>query len=386
MLELCEDDEDEKCQGTGILICGIITTVCASVFITSGFLKKKFATFNTKSMASQEVYKSEESSHKAFLYITLYFFKSKLDIENARIAAKDYYQIHVIGPKDNFFMDNFGTNDLTAFFYDCVNDAFTIRVLHVLQQRIPNIYAICKKILTNIISKVILCVFSLALRYSDLSKDILLLYIIWLQLSNYDYNSFPMTIFWTLLSSLVITEACNMLIITMFEEALDGRHYIMKQFRRLIMTPFMPAIYMFRRLVLHLEKQKLLQDSDRADRWKEITKNLQEANVKNHNLQLVSAKLKANENILENLVSLTILILISLLSTTTSRIGDNFDQLFLNENSYMGSILVTMSFISLVMGQLQFLKANNDGCLTGIFILIPYFILGTASRLVITSY
>ena len=191
MLELCEDDEDEKCQGTGILICGIITTVCASVFITSGFLKKRFATFNTKSMASQEVYKSEESSHKAFLYITLYFFKSKLDIENARIAAKDYYQIHVIGPKDNFFMDNFGTNDLTAFFYDCVNDAFTIRVLHVLQQRIPNIFAISKKILTNIISKVILCVFSLALRYSDLYPSFIhnmaTIEQLWLQLISNDH-------------------------------------------------------------------------------------------------------------------------------------------------------------------------------------------------------
>ena len=105
-----------------------------------------------------------------------------------------------------------------------------------------------------------------------------------------------------------------------------------------------------------------------------------EANI--HKLQLLSAKLKASEMVLNTLVQLIVLLLVGLLSITKSRSMVNFDQLFLNENIFLGALVANMSFVSLVMGQLNFLKANRNGCLSGLFILIPYFVLGAASRFV----
>ena len=382
ILEFCENDEDENCEGPGPLTVGLVTLCCASAFIAIAFALRGVALFGKGPKPFQAVLETADGHHKSFLYFTLCRLKITQDMENAKKEAKAYYSINVIGSKDQFFMDVFGTNDLSAFFYDCVNDALSTRVVHALQRRIPNFNRLCRIIHTNSICATFLCVVRIGFRYSDLSKDLLLLHIIWLQLSNYELGSFPMAIFWILLTCLMIAQIFNIFISSIYEKTLSDWHFMKRIFVILPMTPFLPAIYMFGTLVLQLQRLKLLQDGEKTDEPLGVMMKLQELETKMHRLKILSAKLKANEIVLNTLVQLTILLIICLLSLTKSRLMVNFDQLFLNKNIFLGVLVACMSFASLVIGQVNFLKANRNGCSSGLYILIPYFALGAVSRFV----
>ena len=382
ILEFCENDEDENCEGPAPLTVGLVTLCSASAFIAIAFAFRAVALFGKGPKPFQDVVESVESHHKAFLYFTLCRLKITQDIESARKEAKAYYTINVIGSRDEFFMDVFGTNDLSAFFYDCVNDALSTKVVHALQRCVPHFNRLCQIIFTNSICATSLCVVRLAFRYSDLSKDLLLLHTIWLQLSNYEHRSFPMAVFWILLTCLLITQLFNIFVASVYEKTLSGWHYIKRIFVILPIIPFLPAIYMFRTHVLQLQRLKLLQEGDKTGEPLGVMMKLEELETNMHRLQLLSAKLNANEIVLNTLVQLAILLIICLLSLTKSRSMVNFDQLFLNENIFLGMLVASMSFVSLVIGQVNFLKANRNGCLSGLYILIPYFALGAVSRFV----
>ena len=88
------------------------------------------------------------------------------------------------------------------------------------------------------------------------------------------------------------------------------------------------------------------------------------------------------QNVLENLTQVTILIMIISLSHTTTRGVENIEAAFVEENTLLGYALAVLSFTSVIRGQLTFLKANKNGCLslTGTLIVVPYFIIGTFTR------
>ena len=99
-------------------------------------------------------------------------------------------------------------------------------------------------------------------------------------------------------------------------------------------------------------------------------------------LQLVKGKIHCNENVLENLTQLTILVLIILTSLSNSSSVENIDPVLMKQDNILTYVLASMTFISMLRGQLNFLKANKNGCLNlkGTMILIPFYTIGTVSR------
>ena len=140
----------------------------------------------------------------------------------------------------------------------------------------------------------------------------------------------------------------------------------------------MPAFYLNKCLRL-----KLLSS------WREFEWNLHAGyaetikyDLRCNELKLLTAKLQCTENVLENITQLTVLIIIILLSHTTTRAVVNIEAIFVGSNQALPNLLAALSFISIIRGQLTFLKANKAGCLSlkASLIVALYFIVGTCSR------
>ena len=379
--EMCENDEDEQCAGVRLEIILAATLVFSMLFVTSAFLIDYVALTKSQNECQDViVLDSIENTERHDMNI----FKNRLSMHyhglnflGAIKLAEKCYNEWKSGTEqvDEKLMHDLGTNELTVFFYDCVDQSMSITVGSFLQIKTPMLFLIITKFYLQNVKEIVNCVFSMSIKYSDLPKDILFLYIIWNQLGNYSFNSFPMVIFWILLSSIIAVEILHCLTIIMYHSKYTGRRAII-----LVLTPIMPAFYLYEYLKLTLMINKtwrrfhidLQVDNEKINKYKS----------KCEELQLLSAEIHCTENILENLTQLTILIMIMSLSITTTRAVENIESTFVKQNALLGYALVILSFLSILKGQLTFLKANKNGCLglIGTMIVTPYFILGTFSR------
>ena len=150
----------------------------------------------------------------------------------------------------------------------------------------------------------------------------------------------------------------------------------------------MPALYIFKQFKLELKQSELLvKISDGCTDKKQAHLKLEKLDAKICSLRLILTKLHCNENIVENLFQLIILAIFMLLSFSYSKTVEKIDYLFMNKNIYITLTLSSISLISIIRGQLNFLKANKNGCLsiTGTIITIPYFLVSTAARYIFLS-
>ena len=379
LIELCENDADEQCEGPGLVKVLIFTLIFALVVLSTALVIRKLK-LSTEPNISNEEGRLQGRFHYNSLHFTLNYHRSNFDIKKAKMVAIDYHKQNVSGGKDEYFMDVFGTNDHTAFFYDCVSEAFSIKIACFIQDFFPNTSILNEWNIQPFI-EVLLCVVRLTLRYSDLSKDLLLLYIMWLQLGNYEFGSFPIVVFSILSSSIIICEIGTLLITSNYEKNWRKTHP-KRWFTLILLTPIFPALYLYRILLLKLRMIKAAKSFTDDSMLEEVTQAFSKTEEEINNLRLKSAHLHCCENIVENFVQLTIVLMIIFLKNTASRAVVNFDMIFVDENGSLGVVLVSMSFVSLVAGQMKFLKAKKNGCSAGVFIIIPYFMIGCASRLV----
>ena len=380
IIELCENDADEQCQGTGLSIVLSLTFVFSVLFVAAAFLISKFISSKEKKLAEEQLeinqlgQKNENDILK--LKSPLCICMCNFDYKNSTKLADEYYKE---GSKrdnvDKHIMHSFGTNELTAFFYDCIDRSITIRFGSLVQHTLPKLLNILKEWKFQEISAVIQCIINLSIRYSDLPKDILFLYLVWIQLGNYSTGSFPMVIFWILLSSIIASEIVHSITIMIYQSTFVRRRAMI-----LLMTPLMPAFIMYEQLQLKLNLYRLCQERNKTQKLQ--NEKLDEYEAKCNELQLVTAKMKSTENVLENLPLLTILIMTLSLSQSKTRAVENIDNIFVNDNESLGYFLAAWSFISMIRGQASYLKANKNGCLglKGTVLVFPYFVLGTCSR------
>ena len=168
-------------------------------------------------------------------------------------------------------------------------------------------------------------------------------------------------------------------VVTFMNDRLSKKMNPKKVFATLILTPLIPAFYMYKILLLKLKQLQIIRSYSEASILNEVTQSLLNTEEEINRIKLTSSQMHCWENLVEQFVQLTIVILITLLGNTSSRGVEKFDTLFVDGNSYMGAILVMMSLVSVVRGQIYFLKANKNGCTAGIFIIIPYVLIGISA-------
>ena len=390
---MCEGDSDEQCEGPGLPLVLVFTFIFAMLFLAVAATMEQLSKSKEAAIEhiEMEEYNTSVEWHISNFWINLSVFKKNLDFKNAAMLATTYYENATLPnngvcPKDEHFMMYLGTNKLSAFFYDCVDGAISVRVISFLNNHLPIIFQLRKKFYVEVIKEISECIMSLTLRYSDLPKDILLLYIIWIQLVSTHSGMFSMSIFWILAVSILASEVMHIFTI-LINNGLDKERSVNQRLYNMLLCPLMPAIYLFKHYKLKLSKDKLLNKlaKDCNNRQKQAHQKLKELDYEMQQLELMSAKLHCNENVVENLTQLIILVMFILLSYTNSITVERIDYMFIKKNTYITVTLASMSFTSILRGQLNLLKANKNGCLslTGTVIAIPYFLIGTAARYVI---
>ena len=199
-----------------------------------------------------------------------------------------------------------------------------------------------------------------------------------------DTDIFSISIFLSLAAAIVATELINLLNIVLEHNQLKGSY--IKRIITVISSPLIPATYLFRLLKLKLLKKTVLDkfasNIQSLNENKRVYEKLKCLDAQICSTKLMCAELNCNENVLENLTQLTISSLIIVLSHTNTNAVETVEGLFMQKNNTLTYIFASMSFCSILRGQLNFLQANKKGCVgtTGKLVLIPYFIIGTSSR------
>ena len=143
---------------------------------------------------------------------------------------------------------------------------------------------------------------SLCLKYSDLSKDILFLYMIWLQLGSYKDGSFPKLVFYILLASISMTEVTSMFMIIIDDMKRTWR----RKLTVAILGPLMPAYYIHK--VAYYKISKLITLAHYHDKIEDnylefISRQISAVDYKIYSLQLKMARLHGMENVINSEIS-----------------------------------------------------------------------------------
>ena len=387
---MCEDDIDEKCEGPRMEIIMGLIFFASLAFITFMLVCSHIFSVNCLDLPVKGVKTSSEMSP---IIENLIIHKTSWKIKEAVILVQEHYsgdvKLHSKQlVRDEYFMEAIGTNEMSAFFYDCATNAVTIRVFLVMTKYLHWLFKIMRTVCAQKIIIITQHVIYLMVRYFDLAKDLLLLYIIWIRLGNYEDGSFPAMTFWILSFSIVSSEIMSCIIIVVKCD-FSGQKITSRLVFTLI-TPLIPALFIYTRLqqsllalreiVLMKQDHMVISSINPPSHEYEINLNLELNMKKIRQLNFLSANMQCSENIFENIPQLTLVLLITLLSHTTTRTVENIDRLFVNENHYLGYILILLTILSLVIGQLNYLKAFKNGCQMGIITLIPYFSVGVVSR------
>ena len=386
--EMCEDDVDEQCEGPGLMLVLVLTFLVATLYFVIAFAYGHLRKTNEILADFTEVEEfNMEEWYKTNLLINLSVCKNSFYYKKATALARKYYEnaaifMNIECPKDEYFMKFMGTHEISEYFYDCVDGAISVRIALFLWETMPSLFRLWRQLRIDTCYKTCECILSLTLKYSDLPKDGLLLYIIWIQLVATDTGMFSLCIFWTLASAIVASELMhiNTILLTL-KKSRNGK--TSRILLMILVSPLMPAMYLIKQFKIQLLKKSLLdQLSMGCMDKKQAHLKIGVLYSKINNLNLISAKLHCNENMVENLFQLIIVVIFMLLSYTNSKTVENIDYLFMNRNQYITFILAFMSLMSIIRGQLNFLKANKHGCLgmIGTIITLPYFLVSTTSR------
>ena len=230
----------------------IIVFLLSVVFVLISF---SLGCLTQRQNIADENLDSNDNGEGVQLKFTLLSHKSKMEIDKAILVANTYHKKKIGLSRGNTveetLMEEFGTNDITGFYLDCVQGTLTINIVLLLQQCFPKLKTFWNKFHLELLIELGYSIIFLFLRYLDLSKDLLLLYIIWLQLGNYGSLSFPIAVFWIFFSAILATEIANFFTISL-EGNLNGK-LVRKAFYvicNLLFTPLMPAFHIHKYIAL----------------------------------------------------------------------------------------------------------------------------------------
>ena len=391
MSESCQDDSDERCEGPGLSLILLFTFISVTLFLLSSFAYdyiKKSADLGLEDegieMAKHEIV-NERDIDLLKLYLTV--FKRRGRFKRATDVANKYYNSasnfnHLYYTKDELVMNILGTSELAVFLYDCIDNSLANRTVTYIEDHIA-VFSVLKMLRIDAVFDIIQCIWSLFSRYVDLPKDILLLYIIWIQLVNSDTGSFSISIFWACASSVLASEILHLMTIMTYRDLTN--YSAARRIGTYITFPVMPAFFIVRVLKLKLMKNRLLDKLDVENQSLHQMRYyyIEEIDNEVKQIQLFISRICCNENVLENMTHLSILCIIILESFSYSSSVEAIYSLFMKKTRWLTYTLAVITFMSILKGQLNFLKANKNGCLSlkGTIILTPFFIIGTISRL-----
>jgi hypothetical protein len=194
-----------------------------------------------------------------------------------------------------------------------------------------------------------------------------------------DITKFPAVVIIIVLSSIASTELFS--IMTLIGSYTFKCYGKFKKIISLLLFPLIPAIVLQQQFQLELEQLHIIQ----ILKCNRNNKNLHYINNKREikALLLLRSNLKANENVFEQFPQLIILLLILILRISATPNVVQMDKIFLNNNVIFVFISTGCSFVSLIKGQLFFIKATKNTFVTtlGQLILLLYFAIGMLGRL-----
>ena len=353
--DLCEYNLDEQCQGPGLLMTFIIICLLSISFLitSSGLSYHKLMRDNGLELANYEVndHKTKytyynDGKNRQYLYLKLSIFEEFKNIFSGVELATSYFSKVCdsnLYEKDHQVMRDLGTNKTSAYFYGCVDNSIAVRANVWFNFYFPNLYLMLKSVYFGVVMIILKGTVSLCLKYSDLSKDILFLYMIWLQLGSFKDGSFPKLVFYTLLVSISLAEVMNMCAIIIHDVNGTWRRKISVA----ILGPLMPAYYIHKVAYYKISKfitLDLYRDNIEDDHHLElINRFICTVDNKIYLDHLKLARLQCIENVVENLPQLTILFLITLLNQTSSPIVEYLQNIFIDETAYIGWVLALIS-------------------------------------------
>ncbi len=293
--------------------------------------------------------------------------------------------------KDMYIYNNMNTSADTMLFYDGIENGFFFKQKIAIANVIPeNVKTLWCSVPSHRARMVLSFLVSAVIYYADVVKDIFIAVqfkekvVGTITDETWKTNPYPVSMFIAFVTSLVLTETKNM--VTVFRDPFLSQMGWGARLLATAMSPLMPgaAIYAERRRNLRIRElhHKIHADSDTLS--DEEVKALMEARSAMHAAQNVRAKLRANENVLEHLVQLTLLVTILLAEMSSTRSVQTVGSIVVNVDvTYYAVGAALLAVVSLIKGHIAVIDAKKKGHLPfkGKYIILPaYFGLSILSR------
>jgi hypothetical protein len=278
---LCEEYSDENCEGISVLwILAWVAVVTVILSIPMIVMEKCTTLFFPKQIKTRvhmphsidiiSLIKERKTQNlnsyigirkaKYFVHamsIILLTYKSKHDIANAKKLTLNHYKMELDcnQPKnesvDEYYFTVFGTNRLTAYIYDILDNTSSLKINSFLISKCPEcILSILTYKYFTAATLFLMCIVKIVLHYSDVVKDIILLSLIYKHMLGNsarifleDISKFPVQVFLLILTSIVTTELCSihtLIITTTFQGQVKYKKVL-----SIMIIPLIPAIVLY---------------------------------------------------------------------------------------------------------------------------------------------
>ena len=327
----------------------------------------------------------------------MYYLWNTEDVIFQRSVSKELYckmarKQEMESDLNIFFLKNLGTNASIGRLYDLVDESVSVKMETFFYHKLPSrIHRMLCSSLIRMVKIVMSKLVNVSLYYTDIYKDIYLAHLIYTQVivqpSGFTFKgkeSFPTIVFFVIVASIAATEVCNIVIFISHSEF--GKWSFWKWLPTITCAPLMPAFIEFEGLIEEIRLYSLARKikSKQVVMWGWHKEALLER-IRDNICALRSLlyEFRASENSFEHFVQPVLLILILQLSKTTSPIVSGFNKVFLDEASPLVYMSAISSLKSLVAGHIYYLSITKNDFLglTAKLILIPYYLIGSASQI-----
>jgi hypothetical protein len=405
--DLCEDYSDEDCEGISVIwvlflvscltitVSGIAIVMdkCTPVLLTDMKTTKDMTYLTEILSLNKYMIMRKEEAFVNSVCIILFYYKFNEDVEKAKLIIKQYNKMEITCNQfktecvNEYYFEVFGTNELTSYIYDILDNSMSIKINTFTASKFPSCLLV---MLTDkyfkMLNMYVRFIVKIILHYADSVKDIVLLRQIWKHMLGNsartfleDISEFPVIVFLVILNSIVITELCS--ILTLIMSSTFKAFGKCKKWRLILLFPLIPAVVYYEEFKLKLEQVDVL---SKVKCTKNKLYSHLEINKKAEKYLLsLRSNLESVKNVAEHFPQLLVLLLILSLRKTETPIVVQMDKLFLSNNEIFIVLSTCWSFVSLLRGQLFYIKATKDNFATiiGQIMLLLYFAIGMSGRL-----
>ena len=300
--------------------------------------------------------------------LTIYNYELQYQLQEEKTKSQ------AVALTNDFFYDVLGTYDASKMFFDNVDASLGVRTKCYIAREAPRVWRRANSFYSIKARKLMRFLVSIFSYYFDLIKDVLLItYMVnsGAKVETVSGINFPAVLFSVAILSLVFALLANMM------SVLDFKPW--NRTRRLLgalLILFIPGVTQYR--LYRIGSNLAENDKSKVDLFKDRTEG--------QALKGLKAKLRCNENSLEQLPQLVILIVLILLrSSATVTVPTQFAANLLSEDKeyiLVGSAI--WSFISLVRSQLSLGFSIKRGVVPnlGKVLLFVYYSINTLARIV----